>query len=345
MVVCIDNITDFINQWGCELQLQSNHQPFFGNSSLGILQYIRFFFRGKRKYIFIFSLSFLHFFTDMLLQHVWDHCSHFQPQMKQYQSLVEKIKLTPRIWNPAIDFTAFLKHVSWILGIPINLIKFRRKQTEHQDTFQCNHTKLCFLPYYKFQNPYIRFCQQSTNTFHQITFLEHKSKFYSISSTSCHPLLINQLPNFNFSFQSEPVTLPDIESILKHKHVEKPFSIVLYSTPTYVRSQHITTINKNIIGHYNNSASKNILHLFLIPHLHGSTYDIYVLELPANNIMFNRKNVFSNTHLTEGKYEFKSNSRPNKDMLNQSYCICEHPDTERYHAPNNNTFKPLGNLS
>ena len=36
MAVCIDNITDFINQWGCELQLQSNHQPFFGNSSLGI---------------------------------------------------------------------------------------------------------------------------------------------------------------------------------------------------------------------------------------------------------------------------------------------------------------------
>lgn len=282
----------------------------------------------------------------MLLQHVWDHCRQFQPQMKQYQSLVETIKLTPRIWNPTIDFIAFLKHISWILGIPINLIKFRRKQSEYQETFQCNHTKVCFLPYYKFQNPYIRFCQQSSNSFHQITFLEHKSKYYSISSTSCHPLLINQLPNFNFSFQSEPVTLHDIESILKHKHVEKPFSIVLYSTPTFVRSQHIKSISKNIIGHYNNNNSESILHLFLIPHLHGSTYDIYVLELPTNNnIIFNRKNVFSNTHLTEGKYEFKSNSRPNKDMLNQSYCICEHPDTERYHAPNNKTFKPLGKIA
>jgi hypothetical protein len=266
----------------------------------------------------------------------------FQPQMKSYQDLVEKIKLTPRIWNPAIDLTTFLKHISWILGLTINLIGFKRTQTQHRDTFQCNHTEQCFLPYYKFQNPYIRFCQQSQKEFFQLNFLEYKSKYYIISSTSCQPLLINQLPNFDFRFKSEPVTLHDIDSILKHKHVEKPFSIALYSTTKYVQSTHINTISKNVIGHLQNN-SEHILHLFLIPHLHGPTYDIYVLELSTNNILFNRKNVFSNTHLTEGKYEFKSHSRPNKDMLNQNHCICEHPDTERFYTPNNKAFKPLGN--
>jgi hypothetical protein len=269
-----------------------------------------------------------------------------QPQMQSYQDLVEKIKLTPRIWNPAVDLNSFIKHVTWILGLSINIIGFKRTQPEHKNIFQCNHTSKCFLPYYKFQNPYIRFCQKEQRSFSPLNVLEYKSKYYSISSTSlCRPLLINQLPNFNFDFQSEPVTRHDIDSILKHKHIEKSFSIILYSTTTYVRKTHIKTINKHVIGQLQNNSSKHTLHLFLTPHLQGPDYDIYVLNVTStkNSVVFNRKNVFSNTHLTEGKYDFKSRSRPNKDMLNQDHCICEHPDTERYHTPNSKTFKPLGN--
>jgi len=283
-------------------------------------------------------------FTDLLLQHIWEQYMQHQPQMQNYQDLVEKIKLTPRIWNPAVDLTSFVKHLTWILGLPINLIGLKKTQTQHKEIFQCNHMGHCFLPYYKFQNPYIRFCQKRQKNDSQLNFLEYKSKYYAISSTSCQPLLINQLPNFNFYFQSQPVTLHDIDSILNHKHVEKPFSIALYSTTTYVRSTHIKTISKHVIGNLQNN-SEHILHLFLSPHLHGYGYDIYVLDLSSTgNIIFNRKNVFSNTHLTEGKYDFKSHSRPNKDMLNQNHCICEHPDTERYHTPNRKSFKPLGNF-
>ena len=278
----------------------------------------------------------------MLLQQVWLQYRQFQPQMQNYQDLVEKVKLTPRIWNPDVDLNTFLKHISWILGLPINLIGFKRKQSQHRDTFQCNHNEECFLPYYKFQNPYIRFCQQMKNEFFQFNFLEYKSKYYLITATSCQPLLINNLPNFNFVFNSEPISICDINSILNHQQIEKSFSIVLYSTMTYVRTTHTTVISKNIIGHYQGN-SNEILHLFLTPHLHGPTYDIHVLDLPTNNIKFNRKNVFSNTHLTEGKYEFKNHTRPNKEMLNQNHCICEHPDTERFHTPNNKAFKPLGN--
>jgi hypothetical protein len=46
--------------------------------------------------------------------------------------------------------------------------------------------------------------------------------------------------------------------------------------------------------------------------------------------------------MTEGEYEFKDPSETNKEILNQDHCICEHPDTERYHTPNNKTFGPLG---
>jgi len=50
------------------------------------------------------------------------------------------------------------------------------------------------------------------------------------------------------------------------------------------------------------------------------------------------------THITEGQYNFKSQTGANKEIFNQEYCICEHPDTERYHAPNNKSFRHLGEL-
>lgn len=277
----------------------------------------------------------------MLLQHIWFNRQQFCPQLQEYQELIEKVKLTPRIWNPGVEMHVFLKYLSWILNLSINLIGFKRTQTWQSDIFQCTHKRLCFLPYYKFQNPYIRFCQKTQKDFFQMNILEFQSQYYSISSSSCNPFLINQISNFNFCYKSEPVTLHDINSILKQKTIDKPFSIALYSTSSFVKSCHSKIITKHIIGHLQNN-SENILHLFLTPHLHGPTFDVYVLELSTNNIAFNHKNIFSNTHITEGKYNFKLHSHPNKEILNQNYCICEHPDTERYHAPSNNSFKPLG---
>jgi len=279
----------------------------------------------------------------MILQHIWISCRSFHPHLQEYQELIEKVKLTPRSWNPAVKLNQLLKYLTWLLGLSINLIAFKCTKNPHSDTFQCTHTKQCFLPYYKFQNPCIRFCHNSNKEFFQINILEVKSKYYSIPSTSCHPILINQLTNFNFHYRSEPVTLHDINAVLKQKPIEKSFSIAIYSTTSYVKSCHTKVIRKNIIGHLQNN-SDYILHLFLTPHLHGPSFDVHVLDFSSDNILFNQKNVYSNTHMTEGKYDFKGNSRPNKELLNQEFCVCEHPDTERYHAPNNKTFKPLGNF-
>jgi len=280
----------------------------------------------------------------MLLQHIWVNHLQFRPQLQNYQEMIEKIKLTPRVWNPTVKLNQFLKYVSWILNLSINLIGFKHNPRHVSDTFQCEHrSRPCFHPYYKFQNPYIRFCKIPLNDFFQVNILEYKSNYYTLSSSaSCTPLLINQLPNFSFSYKSEPVTLHDIHAILHQTPIEKPFSIALYSTCTYVRSCHIKIISQNIIGHLKND-SEDILHLFLMPHLHGPTFDVYVLDsFSSNNITFNQKNVYCNTHITEGKYLFNKHSHSNKDMLDQEHCICEHPDTERFNAPNNRTFRPLG---
>ena len=281
----------------------------------------------------------------MLLQHIWVSYLQFRPQLQTYQELIEKVKLTPRIWNPAVKLNDLLKYLSWILDLSINIIGLKHTINPHNDTFQCTHSKKCFLPYYKYQNPYIRFCRDTSKEFFQINILEFKSKYYSISSASCVPILINELSNFNFYYKSEPVTLQDINAILKQKPIEKPFSIALYSTSSYVKSSHTKIISKNIIGHLQNN-SEDILHLFLTPHLHQPSFDVYVLDsFSSNNSTFNQKNVYYNTHITEGKYAFNTQYQVNKELLNQEHCICEHPDTERYHAPNNKTFRPLGESS
>lgn len=138
--------------------------------------------------------------------------------------------------------------------------------------------------------------------------------------------------------------MTEIKSIIQNKPtITKSFSIALYSTDSYVKKNHTKLIQKFNIGFLDNESS-DVLHLFLSPHIDQSTFDVYKLDPFPSNINFNPKNVLSNTHLTEGEYIRKSSSRPNKTILNQDHCICEHPDTLRYHAPNNiaTSFKTLG---
>ena len=295
-----------------------------------------------RKFFFLFLNS------DLLLQHIWsNHRQACPPHLQDYQALIELVKLTPRQWNPTVKVPDMLKYLTWTLGLSINLIGFKFNTARYNTTFQCQHTRACFLPYYKFQNTYARFNKESGENFFQINILEIKTEYFAVSSTSCRPILINQRADFDFHYESEPVTLHDINAILQNKPMaSKSFSITLYSTSSFVRMNHTNIITRSVVGHLPPSSSENKcdgLHLFLTPHLHDSTFDVHQLALTSKNIEFNPKNVYSNTHITEGKYNFKKTpSDSNKTMLNQDHCICEHPDTIRYYAPNKNTFKPLG---
>ena len=100
-----------------------------------------------------------------------------------------------------------------------------------------------------------------------------------------------------------------------------------------MKSCHTKIISENIVGHLP-SESEDTLHLFLMPHLHGYTFDVYVLEeLTSKNIGFNQKNVYCNTHITEGKYEFKNPSQTNKEILNHFYYITIHKIVFQNHTP------------
>jgi hypothetical protein len=110
-----------------------------------------------------------------------------------------------------------------------------------------------------------------------------------------------------------------------------------------VRKEHYHVLQKNIVGLFNNDQSNSIIHLFLTPHLSNGTFSVHPIlkDQGKKTEDFNRKNIFSNTHIIEGNKIVQNNANVNKDLLNQDHCICEHPDTERYFSPNKKTFKNL----
>ncbi len=79
---------------------------------------------------------------------------------------------------------------------------------------------------------------------------------------------------------------------------------------------------------YRSSTSDQIVHLFLTPHLHPPTFDLYLLEdmpLPAN---FNKTNLLDYQHLPEGKSVYKNSGNKIPTILNQEHCICDHAKTQ-----------------
>jgi hypothetical protein len=276
------------------------------------------------------------------MQHLWIHHRQKACTFKNYQETIERVKLTPRAWNSSINIHQTLKYISWALGISINLIKFKSKHANLKKSYLCtHHDSICYIPYYQFNNPFIKLSQiNQSSPFCQINILEFKSKYYSIPSNSCHPILINKMPNFNF----DTVNKNEINQILQGKHVEKAFMVGLYSTPSFVRTQNTNIIAQNLIGMLKNNSTQ-VIHLFITPHLDSSDFDVYQLETlnKLNYKNFNMKTNFSCTRPTEGNYNFKSTTEfTNKNILNQNHCVCEHPDTARYFAPTQHSFQSLG---
>lgn len=273
------------------------------------------------------------------MQHLWIHHRHNNCSFKTYQDFIERIKLTPRKWNSNSNINQTLKYLTWALGTSINLIKFKHKKNNQKNNFLCPHTSLCYIPCYQFHNPFIKLKQKNHSEFYQVNLLEFQSVYYSIPSNSCYPILINKAPNFNF----DTISKSDICNILQGNKIEKNFMVGLYSTPSYVRTQYTNIISQNLIGILQNN-STTILHLFITPHLNGTDFDVYQLEIfnQLDHTSFHLINHLSCTRPTEGDPIFKSSERPNTKLLNQDNCVCEHPDTARYFAPTNKAFKSLG---
>jgi hypothetical protein len=257
--------------------------------------------------------------------------------------IVELIKLSPRKWDSSVNVNRVLRHISWTLSININVIAFKVTGRE-----KClNHGTKCFTPFYYFQNPIIKLILPQCTDFSPVYLVLHKKKYYSITDSNVNPILINQDPEPNISFKNQNLTYELIHKVLQNEPLQVPFSIAIYSSFTYVRTSHQKVLQKNIIGLFNNNESNDIIHLFLTPHLWDRTFSIHCIfkDHPFKTEEFNKKNIFSNNHIIEGGKVVQNKAEVNKDLLNQDFCICEHPDTERYFSSNKTTFKNLATSS
>jgi hypothetical protein len=125
---------------------------------------------------------------DLLLPEIWTHHRTSACPFKNYQEMVEMIKLTTRQWNKEIVNQKIFKQVSTIFNVNINLIGFQNSKSLKEKPL-CEHKKICFIPIYKFQNPAVKLVLTKNNYFTPLHIIEYKNLFYSFK-----PLLN---PQFN----------------------------------------------------------------------------------------------------------------------------------------------------
>jgi hypothetical protein len=288
---------------------------------------------------------------DLLLPQIWTHHRTSACPFKNYQEMVEMIKLTTRQWNKEIVKQKIFKHVSTIFNVNINLIGFQNSETLKEKPL-CEHKKTCYIPIYKFQNPIVKLVLTKDNYFTPLHIIEYEKKFYIFNvllNPQFNPFLIKDKPVSNLIFAGEDISHSLIWDVLQSKPMKKPFSIVIYSAYSLVNSFQTKRISSLPLGFYSaETETFPILYVFISPHLEQPTFETFQIFQNTKTSLPNLKTIFSTTHLTEGEKVFQSSSNIDKDLLDQEFCICEHPDTKRFFSPDqatfNETFKNLGNI-
>jgi hypothetical protein len=143
------------------------------------------------------------------------------------------------------------------------------------------------------------------------------------------PTLINMVPSHSgIIVENTLIYHQDILKLLHNDSVEFLFSIVVYSSYSYVRKTFSKEIQKTILGMYRSSTSDQIVHLFLAPHLHSSTFDLFLLEDLPHLSNFHKTNLLDYQHLPEGKSVYKNAGNIIPTILNQEHCICDQAETQ-----------------
>jgi len=288
---------------------------------------------------------------DLLLPEIWTHHRTSACPFKNYQEMVEMIKLTTRQWNKEILNQKVFKHVSTIFNVNINLIGFQNSKSLKEKPL-CEHKKICFIPIYKFQNPAVKLVLTKNNYFTPLHIIEYKNLFYSFKpllNPQFNPFLVKEKPVSNLIFAGEDISHSLIWDVLQCKPMKKPFSIVIYSAYSFVKSFQTKQISNLPLGFYRaETETFPILYVFISPHLEKPTFEIVQILQNTKDSLPNPKTIFSTTHITEGEKVFQSISNTDKDLLDQEFCICEHPDTKRFFSPDkatfNESFKNLGKI-
>ena len=244
-----------------------------------------------------------------------------------------------------MDIKRILKHITWCLNVSITLVSLTRHR-DNTDTECCHKNKNCHILIYRFQNPLIKLNPVTSTEFSPVHILQHNKKYYIIRNAEhLNPLLINQQPDYNIKYNDVIINESCIRNILQNKLVNTSVSIAIYSSFSYVRNSFTKNIQNSIIGYTNDTDNRlQRMHLFITPHICKPTFTVTILHtISQNPVVFNTKNLYSYSHITEGQPSYQNNDHINKDILSSEYCVCQHPDKERYYVPNRQSFKPLGN--
>jgi hypothetical protein len=228
------------------------------------------------------------------------------------------------------------------------------------------HSTPCSVLKYIFQNTMSKLWFPPD--FDPIYLLQEKKNFYLLTSLPHRltPFLINQ-PRFSeISFAEHLVTEQDVKEIIIPDTTlrnPKPFSIAVYTGFSYIGVKNQASKKQSaLIGwhegtrsegqqhpmSHNQPADKNLnstLHIFVTPSPHNQSIFLSVLNSHETHAkMCNIKNFYANPHFIEGESQPipKKNKKSEGPLLNQRYCICEHPETGRFIVPGNRSFKSIG---
>lgn len=268
----------------------------------------------------------------------------FDIKDKQYSTFVETIKHTDRPTNPKYKFNHLLLKLTFRLKANINLLGVKR--VGQYPFITCTnqvHSHKCRILYYHFSN-YLH-SLISIKAIPHATFLYFKNCYYLVTNISkVTPILINLPLYHSIIFQNETVTKEDIISILKNQSLSFNFTIVIYSSHTFIRQNYQKQISNNTIGMHNRN--ETVLHLFLTPHLDTYSFSISILENMNYYNKFSLQNNISVPHLMEGVKITHANMDKSKkeEMLSEEYCICQHPDTQFIPTEKYKQYSKIGKI-
>ena len=210
---------------------------------------------------------------------------------------------------------------------------------------QCNHQATCHLLKYQFQSSLVKLLFEAD--FYPITLLHYKNTYYILNKlTRLAPFLINVPRQETIQFMEYIVTQQDIFNIMKNTPLTepKPFSIGLYTSFTYIGSYpHHHPAHTNLLGWYQGHNNKTC-HIFVTPLIMLNKFTLSYLDSSnTHKNMCCLKNTYSSPHITEGQPRSMPNLKDSEThLLNQDFCVCQHPTTKNFIVPGNHTFKNLG---
>ncbi len=124
-----------------------------------------------------------------------------------------------------------------------------------KDTFVCEHsltTTTCVFPVVLFHNPLIKLLFYSSSGFSPVHILKYKNLFYIVQAEQINPVLITNPLSHTITHQNSIITMEHIINIIQAIPIQHiPFSIVVYTSYTFIHEHFTKKLTEGIIGYYN----------------------------------------------------------------------------------------------